>query len=67
MTTLLVKAGALRREDWGLLGRAVFIVARARIALWILPWRRLQPSPAGCTAGGAYSPATLGMGDQSRE
>jgi hypothetical protein len=47
VTTLLVKAGALRREDWGLLGRAVFIVARVRIALWILPWRRLQPLQAG--------------------
>jgi hypothetical protein len=46
VTTLLVKAGALRHDEWGLLGRAVFTVARVRVVLWILPWRRLQPAQA---------------------
>ncbi len=62
MTTLLVKAGALRREDWGLLGRAVFIVARVRIALWILPWRRLQPSPPGIPPATRIHPRRLEWG-----
>jgi hypothetical protein len=44
VTTLFVKAGALRRDDWGLLGRAVFTVARVRLVLWILPWRQLKPA-----------------------
>jgi hypothetical protein len=44
VTALLVKAGALRLDDWTLLGRALLTLARVRVALWLVPWRRLHPA-----------------------
>jgi hypothetical protein len=62
VTARLVKAGALGLDDWGLLGRAVFTVARVRIALWILPWRRLQPARAVTPAATHIHPRRLEWG-----
>ena len=44
MITLLVKAGALHLDEWRLLARALFTLAGIRVALWILPWRRVRPA-----------------------
>lgn len=38
------RAATLNASDWELLQRAFVAVARIRITLWILPWRRLTAS-----------------------
>jgi hypothetical protein len=59
VTALLVKAGALRLDDWALLGRALFTLARVRVALWLVPWRRLLPALHTTRRVGRFQPRRL--------